>query len=91
MKNMVVKWISWEYFPKNFLGELSNSLSRRKTHDCFGELSGNSPRRVVQLNFIGKFVLCFQEQKPFVLKIVFLTLGLGMREGVSEGWRSGKG
>ena len=31
-----------------------------------------------------KLVLRFQEQKPFVLKTVFLTLGLGMREGVSE-------
>ena len=31
-----------------------------------------------------KLVLCFQEQKPFVLKIVFLTLSLGMHEGVGE-------
>ena len=29
-------------------------------------------------------VLCFQEQNPFVLKTVFLTLGLGMHEGVGE-------
>ena len=36
-------------------------------------------------NLSEKLVLCFQEQKPFVLKTVFLTLGLGMREGVSEG------
>ena len=27
------------------------------------------------------------KKKPFVLKTVFLTLGLGMREGVSEGSR----
>ena len=60
------------------------------THDYFGELSNNSPRRVVQYNFIEKLVLCFQEQKPFVLETVFLTLGLGMREGVSEGSGSGK-
>ena len=46
---------------------------------------------VVQQNFIEKSVLCFQEQKPFDLKTVLLTLGLGMREGVSEGLRSGKG
>ena len=52
------------------------------THDCFRELSSNSPQRVVQYNFIGKLVLCFHEQKPFVLKTVFLTLGLDMREGV---------
>ena len=38
-----------------------------------------------------KLVLCFQEQKPFVLKIVFLTLALGMREGVNEGSRCGDG
>ena len=35
--------------------------------------------------------MCFQEQKPFVLKQCFLTLGLGMREGVSEGSRHGIG
>ena len=75
----------------NCLGELSNSSSRRMTPDCFGELSSNSPRRVVQQNFIGKLVLCFQEQKPFVLKTVLLTFGLGMREAVNEGSRSGKG
>ena len=38
-----------------------------------------------------KFVLCFQEEKPFVLKIVFLALSLGMCEGVSEGSRCGDG
>ena len=48
MKNVVAKWISNEDFLKNCLGELSDSSSRRKTHDCFGELSSNSPRRVVQ-------------------------------------------
>ena len=48
MKKVVAKWISKEDFLKNFLEELSNSSSRRKTHDCFGELPSNSPRRVVQ-------------------------------------------
>ena len=47
MKNVVAKWISKEDFPKNCLGELSNSSTRRKTHDCFGELPNNSRRRVV--------------------------------------------
>ena len=54
-------------------------------------------RRVIQqftlkgcpIKFCQKMVLCFQEQKPFVLKTVFLTLGLGMREG--EGSRCGDG
>ena len=41
--------------------------------------------------FYRNSVLCFQEQKPFFLKQCFLTLGLGMREGVGEGSRSGKG
>ena len=47
--------------------------------DCFGELSNNSPRRIVQLiirrvvqkNFIGNRIMCFQEQKSFVLKTMF--------------------
>ena len=43
------------------------------------------------IEFYWKLVLRFQEQKPFFLKIVFLTLGLGMREGVSEGSRCGMG
>ena len=75
MKNVVAKWISKEDFPKNFLGELSNSSSRRKTHDCFGELPtihlGGLSNRYYQ-----KSVLCFQEQKHFVLKIVFSHIWL---------------
>ena len=35
--------------------------------------------------------MCFQKQKPFVLETVFLTLGICMHEGVSEGSRCGKG
>ena len=41
--------------------------------------------------FYQNSVVCFQEQKPFVLKQCFLTLGLGMREEVSEGSRHGSG
>ena len=41
--------------------------------DCFGELSNNLPRRIVQRicrrviqkNFIGNRIMCFQEQKTF--------------------------
>ena len=65
MKNVVAKWISKEDFSKNCLGELSNSLSRRKTHDNrfhLGELSNR---------FHRKLVLYFQEQRSFVLKTVF--------------------
>ena len=32
-----------EDFPKNCLGELSNSSSRRLTHDCFRELPSKFP------------------------------------------------
>ena len=35
--------------------------------------------------------MCFQEQKPFVLKAVFLTIVICMHEGVNEGSRFGKG
>ena len=35
--------------------------------------------------------MCFLKQKPFVLKTMFLTLGICMCEGVSEGSICGKG
>ena len=42
--------------------------------------------------FYQNSVVCFQEQKPFVLKTVFfLTFGLGMCEGVGEDSRHGIG
>ena len=43
--------------------------------------------------FYRNSVVCFQEQKPFVLKTVFffLTFGLGMCEGASEDSRHGIG
>ena len=61
-----------EDFPKNCLRELSNSSSRRRTYDCFGELPSNSPRRVVQYIYLNS-VVSFREQKPFVLKTVFFS------------------
>ena len=80
-----------EDFPKNCLGELSNSSSRRRTHDGFGELPSNSPRRVVQYIYRNS-VVSFREQKAFVLKTVFLlAFGLGMCEGVGEDSRHGIG
>ena len=64
MKNVVAKWISKEDFPKNCLGELSNSSSWRKTHDCFGELPSNSPQRVVQ-SILPKLGIMFSRTKTF--------------------------
>ena len=63
--------------------------SRRRTNDCSEKLSSNSPRRVVQYIYRNS-VVCFQEQKAFVLKTVFLlAFGLGMCEGVGEDSRHG--
>ena len=73
-----------EDFWKNCLGEWSNSSSQRQTHDCSEKLSSNSPQRVVQYIYRNSIV-CFQEQKAFVLKTIFLlAFGLGMCEGVGE-------
>ena len=76
--------ISTEDFPKNCLGESSNSSSRRRTHDCFKALSNNSPRRVVQ--YIYRIsVVSFREQNAFVLKTKYLlAFSLGICEGVGE-------
>ena len=61
---MVVKGISKEDFLKNCLGELSNSSSRRKTHDFFEELPSNSPQRVVQY-ISSKIGIMFLRTKIF--------------------------
>ena len=55
-------------------------ITSDEDHDCFGALSSNSPRRVVQ--YIYRIsVVSFQEQKGFVLKTVILfAFGLGMCE-----------
>ena len=71
IKNVVAKWISKEEFPKNCLGELSNSSSRRKTHDCFEELPSNFTSEGCPIDFIGNRYYVFKNKKPFVLKIVF--------------------
>ena len=86
-----MKGISREDFSKNCLGELSNSSSRRLTHDCFGKItqqfaSEGSPIYLPKLGstFSRVEIFCFEND-------VFLAFGLGMRERVSEGSRSGKG
>ena len=86
-----MKGISRKYFPKNCLGEWSNSSSRRLTHDCFGKMiqqfaSEGSPIYLTKLGstFSKTKIFCFENG-------VFLAFGLGMREGVIEASRSGKG
>ena len=64
---------------RNFDGRFSEELPWRdvqqitsdEDHDCFGELSSNSFRRVVQY-FYRNSIVSFQEQKAFVVKTVFL-------------------
>ena len=59
-------------------------MTSDEDHDCFGALSKNSPRRVVQ--YIYRIsVVSFREEKAFVLKtVILLAFGLGMCEGVGE-------
>ena len=79
-----------EDFPKNCLGEWSNSSSWRLTHDCFGKMiqqfvSEGSPIYLPKLGsvFSRTKIFCFKND-------VFLTFGLGMHEEVREDSRSGK-
>ena len=54
------------------------------THDCFGELPSNSPRRVVQWILL-KIGSMFSRTKTFCFENrIFLIFGLGMCEGVGE-------
>ena len=79
-------------FLKEFQGRFSEELPWRdvqyitsdEDHDCFGELSSNSPRMIVQY-FYQNSVVSFQEQKAFVVKTVFLlAFSLGICEEVGE-------
>ena len=88
---MVVKRILREDFPKNCLGEWSNSSSRRLTHDCFGKMIQQFPSEGNPI-YLPKLGSTFSRTKTFCFENdVFLAFGLGIREGVSEGSSSGKG
>ena len=59
-------------------------ITSDKDRDCFGEISNNSPWRVVQCIYRNS-VVSFREQKTFVLKtVILLAFGLDMCEGVGE-------
>ena len=68
---MFVKGISTEDFSKNCHWRDVQQITSDEDHDCFGELSSNSPRRVVQYFYLNS-VVSFQEQKAFVVKTLFL-------------------
>ena len=76
-------------FDRRFLEEFPGRDVQRITldedHDCFKELSSNSPRRVVQY-FYRNSVVSFQGQKDFVGKTrcFYSHIGLGLCEGVGE-------
>ena len=82
-------------FNGRFSGELGWEIVQQFTSEepmnCFGELSNkfSSEGSLIYLpklgsTFLRTKTLCFENE-------VFLTFGLGMREGVSEGSRSKKG
>ena len=78
-----MKGISREDFPKNCLGELSNSSFRRLTHDCFIKMIQQFALEG-SLIYLPKLGMRFSRTKIFCFENdVFLTFGLGMREGVS--------
>ena len=87
-----MKGISSEDFPNNCLGEWSNSSSRRLTHDCFGKMIQQFASEGSPIN-LPKLGSTFSRTKTFFFlkRCFFLAFGLGMREGVSEGSKSGKG
>ena len=88
---VVVKGISREDFPKNCLREWSNSSSRRLTHDCFGKMIQQFASKGSPI-YLPKLGMMFSRTKNFCFENdVFLTFDLGMREGVGEGLRNGKG
>ena len=86
-----MKGISREDFPKNCLGEWSNSTSRRLTHDCSGKMiqqfaSEGSPIYLPKLGsvFSRTKIFCFENDD-------LLAFGLGICEGVGEYSRHGIG
>ena len=87
-------------YERNFDGRFSKEFPWRdvpqitsdEAHDCFRELSSNSPRRIVQY-FYRNSVVSFQEQKAFVVKTEYFYshIGLCMCEGVGKDSRQGFG
>ena len=86
-------------FERNFYGRFSGELSweivqqftSEEPMNCFGELSNKFASEGSPI-YLPKLDMMFSRTKTFCFEnCIFLTFGLGMREGVSEGSRSGKG
>ena len=79
-----------EEFSENWVGRLSNN-SPKEPMNYFGELSNKFSSEGCPIYFTETWSL-FSRTKTFCFeKSVFLTFGLGIHEGVSEGSGSGKG
>ena len=61
---MIVKGISMEDFPENWVGRWSNGSLRMRTMTVSESSPTNSIRRVVQY-FYQNSVVCFEESKSF--------------------------
>ena len=84
---------------RNFNGRFSEELgweivqqfTSKEPMNCFGELSNKFASKGSPI-YLPKLGMMFSRTKTFCFEnYIFLTFGLGMREGVSEGSRSGKG
>ena len=81
-------------FNGRFSGELDWEIVQQFTSEepmnCFGELSNKFASEGSPI-YLPKLGSTFSRTKTFCFENdVFLTFGLGMREGVSEGSRIGK-
>ena len=84
------KWLwkefQWKIFWRIGLGDCL-TIHVRGAHELFRRVIQQIRLKGLSNRFYRNSVVCFREQKSFVLKTAY---GLGMREGVSEGSRSGK-
>ena len=64
---MFVKGISTEDFPKNCVGRWSNNYTSEEPMNCFGRFSNTFTSEGSPI-FLPNSVVCFQEQKAFVLE-----------------------
>ena len=74
-KKMLVKGISMEDFPENWVGRLSNNHVKG-AHELFWRVIQQIRLGGLSNRFYRNSVVCFREQKSFVLKTVFSYIWL---------------
>ena len=78
-------------FSRELGWKIVQQFTSEEPMNCFGELSNQFPSEGSPI-YLPKLGSTFSRTKTFCFEnSVFLTFGLGMHEGVSEGSRSGKG